>query len=126
MLPRARRVGTAAFPIILRQGSVWHSPILSLRVWFSSNNNIRRLKTTFPARFSVIVSHKVSTKAVERNLWKRRSRAIISKFKDQIKNNYYCLLYLKPTIKTLSFKQLSDSIKDIFNRAKLFTTNPQL
>jgi len=93
MLPRARRVATAAFPVILKQGLVWHSPILSLRVWFSPNNSIGKLKTTFPTRFSVIVSHKVSTKAVERNLWKRRSRAIISKFKDQIKNNYYCLLY---------------------------------
>lgn len=125
MLPRARRVVKTAFPVILKQGTVWHSLVLSLRVWSPPNIGIEKQKTIFQAKFSVIVSGKVSTKAVERNLWKRRSRAIISKFKDKIKNNYYCLLYLKPTIKTLSFKQLSDNIKDIFYRANLFINNFQ-
>jgi len=117
MLPRARRVSKTIFPLILRRGAVRHSPVLSLRFLVGTS-------APFKAKFSVIVSNKVSKSAVERNLWKRRSRAAICKFENQVKDNYYCLLYLKPEIKTLSFGQLSEKIKDIFYQAKLFVLKP--
>lgn len=117
MLPRARRVPTSLFPTILSRGAVRHSPVLSLRFWADA-------RVPFKAKFSVIAGNKVSKLAVERNLWKRRSRAAVRRFENQVKDNYYCLLYLKPAVKTLSFNQLSEKIKDIFYQANLFVSKP--
>jgi len=112
MLPRFRRVPKFLFPTILKFGQVWQTQFLSLRVWPDP------IKPS-PAKFSVVAGTKVSNKAVERNLWKRRARAILTKLSPQIKDNHYCLLFFKKGITTLSYKQLSQMVRQLFIKANL-------
>ncbi|MBI4135949.1 MAG: ribonuclease P protein component [Candidatus Vogelbacteria bacterium] len=112
MLPRFRRVSKSLFPTILKFGQVWQTPFLSLRVWSDQT------KPSL-AKFSVVASSKVSNKAVERNLWKRRTRAILTKLSPQIKDNYYCLLFFKKGITALSYRQLSQIVRQLFIKANL-------
>ncbi|MBI2100648.1 MAG: ribonuclease P protein component [Candidatus Vogelbacteria bacterium] len=100
------------FPTILQSGRVWPTQFLSLRVW-------RDPTRSAPTSFAVITGSKVSGKAVERNLWKRRAHAILTELSPQLRDNHYCLLFFKKGITTLSFRQLSQTIRQVFLQANL-------
>ncbi len=105
----------ALFPQILKQTRVNHTPFLSLRV-----ANLTLEKKDKPPHFAIIISSKVAKKAVERNLWKRRGRAVIREWHQGVKDNHYCLLYLKTETMKLSFKEFKSEIINIFKKANLF------
>lgn len=85
-----------------------------------SYNKYLGIKTTKGAqeycRFGIIVSAKVSKKAVQRNKIKRRIRAILLELLPSIKKNDYIIITLPPII-SCDYQQIKESI--LFNLKKL-------
>lgn len=71
MLPRKRKVGIELFPFVLKKGKTVSSEHFSFK--FAPILGIQESK------FSFVVSGKVSKKATERNLLKRRGYVMVKK-----------------------------------------------
>lgn len=75
--------------------------------------NIKKLDKNYSKpQFAVIVSKKVSKKAVERHLIKRRIIAAIKEIQN-IPNSSY-VFFTKPEIKNKSFKEIKEIIQKAF------------
>lgn len=70
-------------------------------------------------RFGIIVSQKVSKKAVVRNKIKRRMRAIIHKKTPQIKRGLDVVVATLPGTATKSFAELEKAVEELFKKANL-------
>jgi len=114
MLPRQRRIGRQKFPLVFQAGRLWSTPVLSLRIARCPINGTQKLTS-----FSFIVSHKVAIRAVDRNLLKRRVRAIVRELLPKIKDNYDCLLFFKKGATNLSYWKLKNIIQEIFTRTSI-------
>lgn len=68
-------------------------------------------------RFAISIGKKYGN-AVNRNLIKRQIRAIIHKYKDQIKPVTFVIV-VKPSANTLSFTEIEANIIKILEKAKL-------
>lgn len=71
-------------------------------------------------RFGVIVSSKVSKKAVERNKIKRRLREVIKKYQQDIKSGFDVVVVALPSSKNKEFSSLVNSCYNHFQKLKLF------
>ncbi len=71
------------------------------------------------SRFGFSIGLKVHKKASQRNLLKRRLRAIVAAMLPRIKTGFDIAIIAKPPLKNLTFTQLDDRIVHIFNKAKL-------
>jgi len=69
--------------------------------------------------FGIVVSLKVSKKAVVRNKIKRRIRAIIFGQLKTIKPGYDIIILTKPEIKELDYWSLKKKIESLLGRARL-------
>lgn len=114
MLPKNKRVTKDIFPIILKKSKIFHSKNLTLRVSRNKNNN----ETT---KFSFVVSRKVSNKATERNLLKRRGNGIVSKLDKNIKNGFICVFYVKKSLLSVSYHDMEEEITRILGNAKIIS-----
>ena len=63
---------------------------------------------------SVTVSKKVAAKASERNLIKRRARALLSPQVKELKASLVLMLHAKPAAKDASFDELKRDIRKLF------------
>ncbi len=64
-------------------------------------------------RFAVIVSTKISKKATERNLLKRRLRELLKVSSDKLPTSYDFVLYTKKGIQNLSFQELKKEFEKL-------------
>ena len=65
--------------------------------------------------FAFVVSHRVASKAVDRNKLKRRARAIVRELLPKIKDNYACLLFFKKKAISLTYQELKKVIYDLLS-----------
>jgi ribonuclease P protein component len=72
------------------------------------------------SRFAIVVSTKVSKKAVVRNKIKRRLREVLRLEKDYLKTGYDLVLIALPTIVDVKQLELKGEIVKILQRAKLY------
>ena len=72
-------------------------------------------------RFGIVVSSKVSKKAVERNRIKRRIRAIIKLELDQILSGKDLVIITLPDIREKSYEEIKGAIVDNFRKLKLYS-----
>ncbi len=98
MLPAKLKIGRKIFPKDLRRGAVFHSPTLSLFVFRSPEDK--------KSRFAFVVSSKISSKAAERNLLRRRGYATVRKLLPAIKPSFFCVFYFKKGSSKKSFKEI--------------------
>ena len=70
-------------------------------------------------RFGIIVSTKVSKKAVERNKIKRRLREILKKYQENLNFGYDVVLITLPRSKEASFQELNEAVFFSLNKLKL-------
>jgi len=84
---------------------------LKIRVRYLSNQN--------PSRFGFIVPKKVLPKVVDRNLIKRRIKAILQGSQDHLRAAEILFFPEKQLVKQ-SFAQLSEDIKSLFTKAHLW------
>ena len=74
------------------------------------------------SRFGFVVSTKISKKATERNLIKRRLRAIVQKERANIVPGYDIVMLTRPPIRSLSFSALQELVDGGLRRSKLLIT----
>jgi ribonuclease P protein component len=70
-------------------------------------------------RFGIIVSLKVSKKAIERNKIKRRVREALRFFDDQITIHQDVVIVCRPSLINVNLKEIKNSLQLIFKRLKL-------
>ena len=73
-------------------------------------------KEAGPTKVGIIVSKKVSKKAVERNKVKRRIREIVRKI--EFKQGFDIIIITHPSAKDLSFEEIKEQIINLFKKAK--------
>ena len=72
-------------------------------------------------RFGVIISNKISKKAVIRNKIKRRIRNIVTKEKDKIKKGWDVVIIGQPAIIEAGLSEIKNEIRQIFTKLKLYS-----
>lgn len=71
-------------------------------------------------RFGIIISTKVSKKAVIRNRFKRQLREIIKKEMINLKKGYDLVIIVFPLILDKNYQELEDLVKNGLKRLKLY------
>jgi len=103
------------FESIMKNKKAVYSPVMMCK-YIKSNND-------YP-RFGLIVSNKVSKKASQRNLIKRRLREIIRLNLAKIKKGYDLAIIVSPKIinekgKVLKYDELEKFLIDLFKKAEI-------
>ncbi len=98
-------------------GSVVYGEAIILRYKKTANKN---------SRFVIVVSAKVSKKAVVRNLLRRRISAILMATEPYMPTKVDCLISLKTNAKDLNFSQLKLEIWKTFLKARLVSRSSLL
>jgi ribonuclease P protein component len=108
MLPKNRRVSKPLFDKVLKEGSVLHSPLFSLR--FLPKNLDKY------SHIAIVAPKSVAKGAVERNKLRRRGYSAVASF-SIIPS--ICLFFFKKEAKSSSLKELSLEMEMLLKRAKL-------
>jgi len=66
-----------------------------------------------PAKIAVVISKKVFSHAVDRNLWRRRAKAVSRDFIDKL-NGWEIVINFNGAIKGADFAQLKEDLKKCF------------
>lgn len=90
--------------------SFFSSPFFNIRV---SKNNEGKV------RFGIVVSKKVSKKAVLRNKTKRAVRDIVSQNLDKLSNNKDIIIVSKTILNKQLKKEAEQELKELFLKAKI-------
>ncbi len=98
------------FEKIFKKGKGKYSSILGIKV---INNNLE------DSRFGIIVSTKISKKAVERNKIKRQIREIIKKYLPNVNIGKDIVVITLPKIKEANFEQIEKSFIFCLKKLKL-------
>lgn len=90
-------------------GKPFFSSLLRIRILTTNKNN---------NRFAVVVSAKVSKKAVERNLLKRRLREVIRLNQSRFKSGFDVVVVANPLALNASYQDLESQLLKLFIKAK--------
>ncbi len=110
MLPKNKSISRGDFLQILKKNRSFYSKDIKLVIL----DNVNKNKTT---KFSFVVSRKVSNRAVDRNLIKRRLKCIVLSFDKYIKNGSICVFFVKKSILYISFNELKNEIYNLLKKA---------
>ncbi|MCK9438981.1 MAG: ribonuclease P protein component [Patescibacteria group bacterium] len=94
-----------------KNGKSFYSNVLGFKVLKNDLNE---------SRFCVIISAKISKKAVERNKIKRRIRAIVNRDLKQIKKGFDIIIIVTKNIINLEFSGLSQEVEDSFKKIGVY------
>lgn len=72
------------------------------------------------SRFGILVSTKVSKKAVIRNKIKRRIRQALLPQMDRLKSGYDCAIICRPAIVEKNYREILSLLEYSFNKLKLY------
>ncbi|MFA6392074.1 MAG: ribonuclease P protein component [Patescibacteria group bacterium] len=72
------------------------------------------------SRFGFVISKKIYKNSVDRNLLKRRMRAIIKKQLPNIFSGYDFIISARPGVKNKSFKEIEADIEKLFRKSRLY------
>ena len=75
------------------------------------------------SRFGIIVSTKISKKAVDRNRIKRRIREVLNSQIDNIKTGKDCIVITLPTILQKNYKEIEESLNNHLKKMRLYKTD---
>lgn len=113
MAPRFDRLTRQKdFDTLKRRGTSGNSRFVTVR--FSAGGQTKRL--------AVIVSHKVSKKAVARNKVRRRVRAILSELPNTLLRNGSLLVIARPNSDTAPYATLKEGLLRALEQARVLTT----
>jgi ribonuclease P protein component len=91
------------------------------RPCFNKNLGIKAVANGLKlSRFGILVSNKISKKAVERNQIKRRIRAIISPEINKLKKGYDIVVITLPPILGNTYQEMEAAIKNGFKKLGLY------
>ena len=113
MLPRKQRLQrNKDFDSVFRGGKSCYSDFFGLKIK-KNDSNLNR--------FGIIISLKVSKKAVVRNKLKRQVREIISGESGLLKEGFDCVFIFFPLILEKNFQEVKILIKESFKRLNMYT-----
>jgi ribonuclease P protein component len=110
MIPKKNRISKDLFEKISKNGKGQSSPFLSIKYLKNQEN------TTF---FATVVSKKVSKVSPKRNLIKRRVNSVLNNHKNNIKQGFFVVFYIKPGALDRSFKQIKKETLDLLIKSEL-------
>lgn len=111
MLPKENRLTHRKdFDNTFKKGKGAFSDILGIKF---IENNLEE------SRFGIVVSNKISKKAVIRNKIKRQLREIIHQNLDEIKNRSDVVIICRPGIEKKEFQEIEQTILKTFKKIKL-------
>jgi len=130
MLSKKNRVPRHLFPAIITKGKNYYSPNIYIRVLnpgFSSCSPEQNEQKNFEEsknsqRFSVVVSKKVSKKAVVRNKLRRSVYGVIQKNIPDIKDNVLAAIFIKKNAAGLSKKEFEEEVFSLFKKTGFLTS----
>ena len=99
------------FDLVFKKGKSAYGKLLGVKI-------INNQKAS--NRFGIILGLKVSKKAVIRNLFKRRIRAIIRGEQGRFKNGYDVVVIVLPAISGAAYQDILSELKIIFERLKFY------
>ncbi len=91
-------------------GKASYDKILGLKV---AKNNLAK------NRFGVVVSNKISKKAVERNRIKRQIRGAVEKNMPNMKAGYDCVIIAQPGITESNYQEIRKSVESHLKKLKI-------
>ncbi len=109
MLPHKRRIGKEYFEEIGARGVSFHGKFLSLRVLKAGEDK--------QSKFSFAVSKKVSNKAVDRNLLKRRGYSVVGEVLDSVRPSFLATFSIKKGAEALSFSEFREEMLFLLKKA---------
>ena len=80
---------------------------------------VKHLSPTSLTRFHYSISKRKLPRAVDRNLAKRRARAVISKLSQRLKPGFEVTLFLEPALITLPFDEVESEIVFLLEKARI-------
>ena len=95
---------------VLKKGKLFFSPFFNLKIL---PNNLQN------PRFCIVISTKISKKAVVRNKVKRQLRDIIHRNLSNISQNYDFVILAKPAVTITEFKELEKALTYLLEKAKI-------
>lgn len=111
MLKRLYRVTKdKEFQAIYRRGRFQSTALFSIN-YLPGKKNVSRV--------GIVVSKKITKKATERNLIKRRIREVVQEIYPTIKNNYDIVISVKKPVMDANFDTIKTTIKDMFTKTGL-------
>ncbi|MBT4277379.1 ribonuclease P protein component [Candidatus Falkowbacteria bacterium] len=88
--------------------------------FFSEVLGVKATENNLPdSRFGIVVSTKISKKAVARNKIKRQIREVIHKNLDKIKKGLDVVIICRPGIEKKEFQEIEQAILKAFQKIKL-------
>lgn len=111
MLSKARRIDKTTFKTLNGRGMSYHSPLLFLSIYKQPNQVL--------SRFAVLVSKKVSIKAVDRNRQRRRVYRSLQNILPSIRPGYFGIFTVKKEGKESTFVELDMFTKNLLKQASL-------
>ncbi len=112
MLPKARRLSSSAFASASR-GTFYHAAHFTLKV--------SRVSDSIPSRFACVVSKKIDTRAVKRNVVRRRCMNCLRPKIASLPAGLICIFSAKKGVLELSYKDFDLEISSLL--AKAFNKN---
>ena len=109
MLPRKNKITRAEFDKVFKSGRTYNSPLFTARIAYINNTN---------AKFSCVVSKKVSKGSPNRHTIKRRVYSAIQKYILKLQPGTNCIIIMRPSLNIPTFDALDDSLKRIFKESK--------
>jgi ribonuclease P protein component len=101
---------TKEIDLVFKQGKSAFEKALGIK---TKKNDLSNTKIT------VLVSVKVSKKAVERNLLKRRIRAALRENISNFKGSYDLVVVTQPSAKNLDYVEIQQTIKKLLKKLKI-------
>ena len=114
LVRRLRLVKEKDFKKIFKQGKSFCSRIFRVKVLFNNLDN---------NRYGIVISTKVSKKAVERNKLKRQFRAILRELDEKIIRGFDLVIIVSPTAKNQEYELIKSEVKKTLLTLKLFKLN---
>ena len=99
------------FDLVFKEGKTVYGEFLGLKVRKNELNT---------NRFGILLSTKVSKLAVQRNLYKRRIKAIIRQENFKLISGYDGVVMVRPAVIGKQYKDIETEIQIIFKKLKLY------
>lgn len=112
MLPKKQKVDKKLFDEVFKNGRNYHSDFLFLKMSALE-------KQSDKSRFAVVIPKKISKKATERNLIKRKIFASLRENKGKIKTGFAVIIFVKKGIENLEYAEIKEEIYKILKIARL-------
>lgn len=111
MLPRAHRLTKETdFKLLAQEGQSFYSPLFTIKILKAKDAD---------SRFGVVISAKVSKKAVVRNKIKRRITEIIRLALPKIKSGFDVMILVKTVVAEKNYQEIKEDIEKLFKKANI-------